>query len=284
MINFFLDNNERIIWNFLQRIKSELQNPKISKIAYQTFKKYYSSWYNIFPLIKQYYYVERLVPVVDLIRFRKIKKVLDIGSGCGTEAIFFASLGCHVLGIDLSKERINCAEERKIYYENLLRKRLDVEFKLGSFFDINIQKKFDIIWMLETIHHIEPSLKALKLAHNFLNEGGYIIISEPNGLNPLVQIQLFFKRGILLHKQIFNTKTNKMVPYGNENIFLLWKMRRMLKVAGFKTVKVSYQRFLPYNKLTEKYFQKFKMIEDLLRKMPILKNFAAGYTIVAEKN
>jgi len=283
MTNFFLDNNEKIIWNFLKRIKEELQNPKIPETAYQIFKEYYSGWNKKFPLVKQYYYLERLTPLINLINLQRAKSILDIGCGCGSETILCASLGCHILGIDLNKERIDCAKERKIYYENLLGKKLDVEFKFGNFFEMNTKEKFDIIWMMEVIHHIEPPLKALKIAYNFLNKGGYIIISDPNGLNPLVQIKLFLKRGVILHKKILNPKTGDMIPYGNENIFTVWKIKQMLKATGFETRRVSYQRFLPSIKLTEKYFQNFKLIEDLLRKMPLLKNFAVGYTIIAQK-
>jgi len=283
MENFFLCEKEKIIWDFIDKIKKELSFPSISEKNHQTLKKYYSGWDGSFPLTKQYYYIERLTPVVDLIRKGKIKKILDIGSGCGTESIFFSSLGCRVLGIDLSEERINCAKERKLYYEKILNRNLDLSFETGSLFDISNPEKFDAIWLLETIHHIEPPLEALKLSYDLLNEGGYIIISDPNSLNLLVQTKLFLKRGLAFHKKVLNPKTGEMVAYGDENIFSACKIKRMLKAAGLGPIKISYQGFLPPNNFIEDNFKKFKLFEDLFKKTPVLQNFSKGYTIVAQR-
>ena len=283
MKNDFSQTTEKIIWDFLDEINKELRFPAISEKNHQTLKKYYSGWDEGFPLTKQYYYIERLAPVVDLIKKGKIKKILDIGSGCGTESIFFSSLGCCVVGIDLSEERISCAEERKAYYEKILGQKLNIDFKLGSLFDASIAEKFDASWLMEAIHHIDPPLGALKSSYDLLKENGSIVISDPNALNLLVQIKLFLKRGFSFHKKVLNPKTNEMISYGDENIFSVWKIKKMLKVAGFRLIKTSYQGFLPSNKFIEDNFKKFKLLEDLLKKVPILKNISKGYTIIAQR-
>jgi len=120
--------------------------------------------------------------------------------------------------------------------------------------------------MMETIHHIEPPQKALSFAYNYLNPNGYIIISDTNGFNPPVQIKLFLERGFNLHREVVDPNTGEIVPYGNENIFTVWRAKRMLEEAGFKIEKISYQRFLPSFKCGEKYSRIFKRIEDLMRK------------------
>ena len=283
MKDFSLCDKEKIIWDFLNKINKELSFPAISEKNHQTLKKYYSGWGGSFPLTKQYYYIKRLSPVVDLIRKGKIKKILDIGSGCGTESIFFSSLGCRVLGVDLSEERISCAEERKTYHEKLLGRKLDLDFKTGSLFDMDNSENFDAIWLLEAIHHIEPPLQALKFSHSLLSKEGYIIISDPNSLNFLVQLKLFLKRGFTFHKKVLNPKTGEMVDYGEENIFSVWEIKKMLKAVGFRPIETSYQGFLPPNNFIEDNFKKFKVLEDLLRKIPILKNISKGYTIVARR-
>ena len=92
---------------------------------------------------------------------------------------------------------------------------------------------------------------------------GYSGIRNPNGLNLLIQIKLFFKRGLKLHKKVFDPENSREIAYGNENI--------------------SYQRFLPSFTQRDKYFEILKQIEDFIRKIPILKNFAVGCTVVALK-
>lgn len=241
-----MNDNKKIIWRFIENIESELEKPKISEATYETLKRYYSNWVKKDSLIRKYYYVERVEPLVNLIKSSNRKlKIMDIGCGCGSEAIFCSSLGAHVLGIDLNKNRINCAKYRKSYYENLLNKKIDVKFKLQNIFKYKEKDKFDIIWIMESIHHIEPVLKVLEFCYNLLNSDGRIIICDPNGLNPLIQIVLFFKRGLKLHKKVFDPEDNQEIAYGNENIFTSFGIVKMLRKKGFKIEEISYQRFLP---------------------------------------
>ncbi|MFN3302026.1 MAG: hypothetical protein ACK413_03310, partial [Patescibacteria group bacterium] len=126
----FQEDIKEIVWHFIKELKTELQNSHISESGYQVLREYYLEWYKNFSKWSQYYYFGRLFVLADLIQKEKIKNVLDIDYGCGSEAILCASLGCRVVGIDLNKERLNCAKERKIYYEKLLNEKLNIEFQI----------------------------------------------------------------------------------------------------------------------------------------------------------
>ena len=52
-------------------------------------------------------------------------------------------------------------------------------------------KKVGNTWVIEAIHHTEPisKVEALAFHYNLLNSGGYIVVSDPKGLIPLVKIK-----------------------------------------------------------------------------------------------
>lgn len=288
MTKFLINNNEKIIQCFIKNLKDELYFPKISEVNYFVLRKYYYQWYKNFSLMRQYYYMERLKPLVKLISSHRAKHILDIGCGVGSEAILCALLESKVLGVDLSQERIECAKERKTYYERMIKRKLDLEFQTKNFFRLNLTDKFDLTWMNEVIHHIEPPLEALKRAYYFLKPNGYIVISDANAFNPFVQAELLLKRGFKFYHQIPDPGTGQMVLYGNEKVLTSGMVKAMLEKAGFRQINILWRGgFLPTTfiptMVQEKYFQEIKKIEKFLVKLPIFRNFAKGYNILAQK-
>ena len=89
------------------------------------------------PIIKKYY----------------ITIILVLGCGLGIESLFFALRGAKVTEIDIRPGRLIAAIERR----EILRKlgfNLEIEFYNK---DINhLQGKYDLIWMEQAFHHIEP--------------------------------------------------------------------------------------------------------------------------------
>ena len=124
--------------------------------AKQIFERYYSSYIKTFSsYIKKNYNLQTL----EVCKYiNKNVKILEIGAGCGTEAIWFAMQGAKVLSIDINQDRIFVANSRKKVIEEIIESKLDVEFKYCSIFDLKNEyhNGFDIIWMEQAFHHIEP--------------------------------------------------------------------------------------------------------------------------------
>ncbi len=79
-----MNDNKKNIWKFIENIESELEKSKISETTYETLKRYYSNWVKKNSLIRKYCYVERVEPLVNLIKSSNRKlKIMDIGCGCG---------------------------------------------------------------------------------------------------------------------------------------------------------------------------------------------------------
>lgn len=106
--------------------------------------------------------------------------VLELGSGPGRNAIYFAEKGCRVDAVDLSEESIEWAKERA------KERGVEVNFIHNNIFDIQIKEgTYDIVYDSGCFHHIAPHrrsnyielvLKALRPGGHFANtcfvEGG----------------------------------------------------------------------------------------------------------------
>ncbi len=109
--------------------------------------------------------------LVDLIESRKIKscKVLDIGCGEGFYAIYLASKGFDVTGIDISENAIRLAKS------NAIKQGVKIRFISMDVVDLDkIVDKFDFIFEWAILHHIkfEQRKKYVENIKYILNKKG----------------------------------------------------------------------------------------------------------------
>lgn len=115
--------------------------------------------------------------LVDLIEERTIQpcRVLEIGCGVGTDALYLADQGFIVTGIDLSLSAIskakNMAKERK----------LECNFRVADFLNMSIanQEYYDFIFDWWVFHHILPEQRKVYVSkvHELLKpEGKYLSV------------------------------------------------------------------------------------------------------------
>ena len=216
-------------------LKNDLLSPESQKLI----NDYYRSYKKIFGRYIRHYYKRQTQELMEIINSLTNPRVLEIGCGCGTESLYMALHGAGVVGIDITNSMINTATERKKLIEDAMGANLSCEFHMQSLFDLDESKKYDIIWMEQAFHHLEPRTDVLKKLEELVVPGGHLIISETNALNPLNQLALFKARG-------FNTIINidgHMV--GNERILSPRKLKQILQERGFTGIKYSYFRTLP---------------------------------------
>ncbi len=95
--------------------------------------------------------------------------VLELGSGPGRNAFYFAKKGCQVDAVDLSEESIKWAQERMNEGAG------QVNFIHANLFDFPIKDgAYDIVYDSGCFHHIAPHRrkKYLELVHRSLKPGG----------------------------------------------------------------------------------------------------------------
>ncbi len=241
------------------------------------FDSYYRTYLRSFTPRMQKFYQSQSLEVAERISQKKKPKLLDIGCGCGTETLWFAKLGAECTGIDLDNSMIEVALERKTIMENLGEEKIACHFQRMSVFELDPRKKFDIIWMEQAFHHIEPREKLLPLLFTLLNDDGVLIISESNAWNPLIQLFLLKIRGV---KTISYAEIcGELVPCnGIERIITPFSLGKSLRRHGFIVSSLRYFRLFPSNKI----FDKVAFLEP--RWPRTLFPAFTHYNIVAEKH
>lgn len=101
-------------------------------------------------------------------------RVLELGSGPGRNAIYFAEQNCEVDAIDLSLTSIQWAKERAI------ERQVDIHFIHENLFDVKLEPHtYDIVYDSGCFHHIAPHRRNnyKELIWNALKPGGLFAIT-----------------------------------------------------------------------------------------------------------
>jgi len=228
-------------------------------------------------------YDQRLLEVSNYLKKNKGCSILDVGCGVGNDLLYFAYCGAKALGIDINKSRLACAKERISVEKKLFRRknRLNCIFENKNILDIKASKKFDVIWMKEAFHHLEPRDKILDKLKNVTRKEGYLFISESNALNPLIQLLLIKKRGINTVKE-FTDEEGNIFPYGDERIVSPYTLKKILENKGFKVKLIKFFRVLPRRISYSAGIKFTDFIEEtlMIERIPFL---AVHYNLVAQK-
>jgi SAM-dependent methyltransferase len=244
-----------------------------------TFEHYYQSYYRRFGTYIRHNYEEQTREITTAIKGASLPKVLEVGAGCGTESLWFGLLGAQVSAIDINVDRLSVANARKEWLQNRLKAPLKVEYIETSLFDYKPTHKFDFIWMEQTFHHLEPRNKVYGVLREFLVPGGLLFISESNAWNPLVQLELFLRRGFKT-RTYFTDKNGRRIEYGNERVIAPVILARALKKNGFSEIKTRRFRTLP-NYFNPPFAEAWLTIEQqILKLLPFI---ATHYNVVAKK-
>src|SRR3989344_1028451 len=148
---------------------------------YNQFHRDTSTQYKIIPT-NNFTYIRHIEVISKLIH--PGDQILDYGCGAGTLALYFGSLGCEVVGIDISEDaivkaknsaRINNLDKCSFYTLSEGMKNLR-------------QKKFDLIIFSEVLEHLHSDSELLRNLKKNVNKKGKIFISTPSLNAPLFKL------------------------------------------------------------------------------------------------
>jgi SAM-dependent methyltransferase len=107
-------------------------------------------------------------------------RVLDAGSGFGTFAMLFASVGADVMGVDLRPDRLDAARRRLEFHRRATGVALPVEYRRG---DLTREwpGTFDLVWVYNALSHIDPLDPFLTGVREHLRPGGVLVVGDING-------------------------------------------------------------------------------------------------------
>jgi 2-polyprenyl-3-methyl-5-hydroxy-6-metoxy-1,4-benzoquinol methylase len=214
------------------------------------FNRYYAGYRKRFGRYVRHHYTDQTREIGVLIRQGKAPRLLEVGAGCGTEALWFALQGADVLAIDVNEERLAAARARQQVVEKALGRKLDLEFRFCSLFDLRDEAAFDLVWMEQAFHHIEPREELYPKVARLLAPGGHVVVSEANGWNLPLQARLFLLRGF---KTVVERTTadGQRILYGNERITIPPVMVKGFEQHGVRPESVRYFRVLPNTRLAD---------------------------------
>ncbi len=289
---------EEIVLSFCDLLRKELLFRKGKGLDCNALKIYYRNLFTnddqVMPL-GALGYAQRLSPILSMIRKEKpALRILDAGSGYGTESFLFSSFGHTVVGLELVSDRVALARSRLGFFYKIGNLPLDLHFIHANIFGfLEKSDPFDIIWAMEAISHIFPPEHFLNLAFQKLPPGGRLILSDPNSLNPLawgrsVRIRGSFKHSP--HTRFNDPETHCPVAYGQEKIYPFFTLRRMLRRAGFQVKETQVSGFLCSSFFPKKLqcnkslYGPMKKFQRILMRTPVLQSLGSIYTIVATKS
>ena len=128
----------------------------------------------LIPFYKEIYNI--LIDTIPFDRNASIK-ILDIGCGTGTfaktlkEVFPYAQITC----LDFAQNMIDIARTKLIQY------RKDVDFLVGDFNKLNLNKEYDLIVSSFALHHIQTDKEKIRLYKNIyraLNKSGLFLTAD----------------------------------------------------------------------------------------------------------
>lgn len=235
--------------NPAQFLRLWLDTPRLEGQPQTTLERYYASFRASFPPRMQDYYADQLQEVTELVRARPGLNVLEVGCGCGSESLWLALHGAHVLGLDVRADRIETARARAGVLADAIGRPLDLNFETRSLLDLDPEsEQFDLIWMEQAFHHLEPRDTVVRHLGALLRPGGWLVISEANALNPLIQAQLFRQRGLKTIVSYTDGEGREHL-YGNERILSAAALSRLMAGIGIERRSLRHFRVFPNHTL-----------------------------------
>lgn len=175
--------------------------------------------------------------IADLIKFDSKTTVLEIGCAEAGNLKPFLDMGCKCTGIDISCSRIELAKE--FYKGHVNRQNLTLICK--DIYNVNPDKKYDVIIMRDVIEHIPNQERFMELVKAFLKPGGIFFLAFPPWQNPFGGHQQICRGKLLSKLPWFH-----LFPRGFYKLFLKWMGESDDTITALLEIKdtgISIERF-----------------------------------------
>jgi 2-polyprenyl-3-methyl-5-hydroxy-6-metoxy-1,4-benzoquinol methylase len=238
-------------------------------------------------------YAARLSHMVSEIRRLGSPRMLDAGSGIGSESILAALLDADVTAMDLAAAKTAYAISRIPYYEGVSRRSLRLRFLTGDVIDhLRASPMYDAIWVNEAISHIHPAEEFIVAAFNGLRPGGVLLIADANANNPVARwraTRLRQNRHWFVSKRCKFSDEILPVDVADERLFTSGTLTGMLLQAGFRVRLLDVHGFMgsfflppswQFNPLVGKTMALF---QEAAKRVPLLRRCGSSMSVIAEK-
>src|SRR3989339_885119 len=213
--------------------------------------------------------IKEMEEFFEFLNPQKNDRILEIGCGTGRYTMPLLQLGCKVHGTEISALSLRML--RKLAKAEHLERNLSLEatdFENPKKCQVHFNK-YSKALMVAVIHHFDPPKRntIMKNIVSSLKKGGSLTSLEPNPLNPFYYFLYFWR--FLLNKQGVNRwSTETGMLYTN-----IFNLKRLYRRMGLVDIQVKRYAFFP--SAFGKYFPPILLINDIITRTPILKEFSA---------
>ena len=280
---------------FYDRLEAEVlgnDNP-LGPEHYACLSRYYGALKKKVALRSFYRYnwTRRVAPMLDIVlalpRRDTPWRILDAGCGVGTESVFWSVLrpDVEVTGVDIAPDRLEIARARQAAYERRLGRTLNLRFCEQDVLGALEGERLDLIWSMESISHIDPAQEFLARAYQSLSAGGACVISDSHLLNPAMAWRVLRLRASGVRERTSRTlSSGERLSYAQERLFAVGQLSRMLRRAGFRSVRSRLSVFFPPSLACSSLAVRVcTQVDSLLATLPLVRNLGGIYTMVAFK-
>lgn len=189
------------------------------------------------------------------------QRVLEVGCGTGLLTVEAVKTKAKIYTLDVSHELLLQAKKKK--------EAKKAAFSCTSAYELGfMDKSFDFVIGMSVLHHLDID-RALKEFSRVLKDGGRIIFSEPNMLNPHIFAERFFFR-----ERFHNSP--------DETAFVRFLLKRKMKEHGFKDIIIQPFDFL-YPKIPAGLADTMNTLLRAVEKIPVARELAGSLFIRAVK-
>ena len=190
-------------------------------------------------------------------------RVLELGCGTGYFTRELVDTGAEITAIDISPDLLG--EARKEIRSS------NVEFRVDNAYELSFGNgSFDHVIGSSVLHHLEIR-EALSEMYRVLKPGGQVAFTEPNMMNPQIALQ----------KNIPAIK-RRMGDSPDETAFFKWQIKRLLRDAGFSSIRVVPFDFL-HPAVPPGLIRTISWMGKTAEKTPLLRGIAGSLYITAGK-
>lgn len=148
-------------------------------------------------------------------------KILELGCGAGFSAAYIGDRPAKYVGIDYSEGLIKVARS--------MNSNDRTEFEVAHIHEYTPNEKFDVVFMIGLLHHLDDPIDTLGHVKKFIKTDGVIVANEPQSGNPLVS---WMRR---VRKKMDNDYSDEQLEYSKSDLVELFSN------AELKEIKVSAQ-------------------------------------------
>lgn len=217
----------------------------------------------------------------------KGKYLLDLGCGAGENSVYFAKKGARCVAADYSPGMVDVALKlaaaNNVAIDGRTINAMDIEFPDNT---------FDIVYASNLLHHIPNPKEAIREMYRVLKPGGKACFWDPLKHNPVINVYRRMATKVRTEDEtpldinIVNYVRSlfRETDYDTFWIATLWIFLRFYLVEKVDPNKERYwKKIIIEQARLEKDYLALEKVDQLLKKLPLMKRFAWNLAVVATK-